>query len=236
LADDESTAVESDLGVRTLSAIVMLVVAGVALWLGGIVWTVLVAAVGFGVIWEFGQLVQKADKPPLDRAAWALFALVYVGLSALTLIWLRWIPDGGLWFALLVIGLVVATDIGAYFAGRLIGGPKLAPHISPSKTWAGLAGGVVLAALFAGAVLHFELADLPFVQAYEWKFIGLAAGLAVVAQLGDLLESRHKRKAGVKDSGNLIPGHGGLFDRVDGLLAVLFVLGLSLLYLKLRGA
>jgi len=236
LADDERKTIGTDLGIRGLSAIVMLAVAGVALWLGGIVWTVLVAAIGFGVIWEFGRLVRLAEEPPLERAAWALFALFYVGLSALTLIWLRAVEDGGFWIALIVVGLVIATDIGAYFAGRLIGGPKLMPGISPSKTWAGLAGGMVLAALFTGAVVHFGLGDMPPVQDLWWKIVALGAGLAVVAQIGDLFESRLKRKAGVKDSSKLIPGHGGLFDRVDGLLAVLFVLGLSLLYLQLRGA
>ena len=232
MAGAEAPANSSGLGVRTLSAIAMLAVAGVALWLGGPVWIGLVGAVGFGVVWEFGQLVSKAEVPPLPRAGWAAFALVYVGLAALTLIWLRQ-RDIGL--ALLVIGLVIATDIGAYVAGTQIGGPKIMPSVSPSKTWAGLVGGIALAALFTAVTVNLALGDLALVQSLWWEIVALAGGLAVIAQLGDFFESWLKRRAGVKDSGHLIPGHGGLFDRVDGLLAVLFMLGLSQLFLQLKG-
>ncbi|HEX7743296.1 MAG TPA: phosphatidate cytidylyltransferase, partial [Sphingobium sp.] len=119
-------------------------------------------------------------------------------------------PDGyGLLLAFWSLALVWATDIGAYFAGRAIGGPKLAPRVSPSKTWAGLGGGVI-----AALVLGFAL------QATGRLPIQLAAAsglLAVAAQLGDLLESGMKRRAGVKDSGTLLPGHGGVMDRLDGV-------------------
>ena len=232
LAVDETPAKPSDLGVRTLSAIAMLAVAGAALWFGGIVWTVLVAAVGFGVIREFGQLIQKAGTPTLPQAGWALFAIIYAGLAAWTLIWLR---QADIRLALLVIGLVIFTDVGAYFSGRTIGGPKIFPQTSPSKTWAGLLGGVALAALFTGLMLKLWLGDVPLVQHLWWEIVALGGGLAIVAQLGDFFESWLKRRAGVKDSGNLIPGHGGIFDRVDGMLAVAFLLGLSQIYLMLRG-
>ncbi|HUD93736.1 phosphatidate cytidylyltransferase [Sphingobium sp.] len=117
----------------------------------------------------------------------------------------------GLLLAFWALSLVWATDIGAYFAGRSIGGPKLAPRISPSKTWSGLAGGV-LAALVLGFLLH-RFAGLPIQMA-------AASGLlAVAAQLGDLLESHMKRRAGVKDSGTLLPGHGGVMDRLDGVVS-----------------
>jgi phosphatidate cytidylyltransferase len=107
--------------------------------------------------------------------------------------------------------VVWTTDIGAYFAGRSIGGPKLAPRISPGKTWAGLVGGMAAAGLVGG--LLTALAGAGF-----WLAAGLGALLAAVAQAGDLFESRLKRHAGVKDSGHLIPGHGGLLDRIDGLV------------------
>lgn len=137
----------------------------------------------------------------------------YVCVPIMALLFLRGQgPDGfGLLLAFWSLSLVWATDIGAYFAGRAIGGPKLAPRISPSKTWAGLCGGV-LAALLLGFLLH-RFAGLP---------IQLAAAsglLAVAAQLGDLLESAMKRRAGVKDSGTLLPGHGGVMDRLDGVVA-----------------
>ncbi len=121
-------------------------------------------------------------------------------------------------FALSLLLAVIATDIGAYFAGRSIGGPKIAPSISPSKTWAGLAGGM------AGAALVLMLGRGNGMAA---EAIGGGAMLAIVAQAGDFFESWMKRRAGVKDSGKLIPGHGGLFDRVDGLLAVVFVGGVA---------
>jgi len=115
---------------------------------------------------------------------------------------------------------VVATDVGAYFAGRGIGGAKLAPRISPSKTWAGLIGGVVCAATASWAVLW--LAG----EAGSIWFVGFGGALAVVAQAGDLLESAVKRHFGVKDSGSLIPGHGGVLDRLDGFLTVTPVVAL----------
>ena len=137
----------------------------------------------------------------------------YVCLPIIALLYLRGQGPGatGLLLCFWALGLVWATDIGAYFAGRRFGGPKLAPRISPSKTWSGLAGGVAAALLF-GFILHFWL-GLP---------VRLAAAcgiLAVAAQGGDLFESSLKRRAGVKDSSNLLPGHGGVMDRLDGVVA-----------------
>ena len=135
----------------------------------------------------------------------------YVGLPVLALLLLR-SQEGGLVLAFWAMALVWATDIGAYFAGRSIGGPKLAPAISPNKTWAGLGGGVLAAGAF-GAALHLW-GGLPFVLAAATPL------LAVLAQAGDLYESWLKRRAGVKDSGNVLPGHGGVLDRLDGLVPV----------------
>ncbi|WP_030538755.1 phosphatidate cytidylyltransferase [Sphingobium sp. DC-2] len=150
----------------------------------------------------------------VTRSVRLALGIPYVVLPVMALLYLRQqTPDSyGLLLAFWALALVWATDIGAYFAGRSIGGPKLAPRVSPSKTWAGLGGGV-LAALATGFLLH-RLAGLP---------VELAAAsglLAVAAQLGDLLESAMKRRAGVKDSGTLLPGHGGVLDRLDGVAAV----------------
>jgi phosphatidate cytidylyltransferase len=120
--------------------------------------------------------------------------------------------DEGIVYTLWALALVWACDIGAYFAGRAIGGPKLWPAISPNKTWAGLIGGVVLASLFA-LFMHI-LYGLP------WRMTLATPVLAVLAQGGDLFESWLKRRAGVKDSGNILPGHGGVLDRLDGLVPV----------------
>ena len=114
-----------------------------------------------------------------------------------------------------------ATDIFAYFAGRAIGGPKLAPKISPNKTWAGLIGGMIGASFFGWATAwYFELGT---------PFLWIGASMGLLAQLGDLYESWEKRRAGVKDSGRLLPGHGGVLDRLDGLLAVAVAVMLVLL-------
>ena len=137
---------------------------------------------------------------------WGIF---YIGAPTFALMVLSWAYAGLVFWVFVVTW---ATDIMAYFAGRLIGGPKLAPRISPNKTWAGLLGGMAGAALFGWlAARYFELGS-PFL------WIGGAMGL--LAQLGDLYESWEKRRAGVKDSGKLLPGHGGVLDRLDGLLAV----------------
>lgn len=137
--------------------------------------------------------------------------LLYAGVPALSLHYLRDQPEGFA-LALWTVAIVSATDIGAYFAGRAIGGPKLAPRISPNKTWAGLIGGVVAAAVI-GALLAMLFSLPPLLGA-------LGGGLAVLAQLGDLFESWLKRRAGVKDSGTWLPGHGGALDRLDGLVPV----------------
>jgi len=138
----------------------------------------------------------------------------YIGTAAIALLFLREQPQGFL-LALWTLVIVWATDIGAYFAGRRIGGAKLAPSISPNKTWAGLVGGMLAAAIVGGLIAY--AAQLPAMALW------LAAPLAVVAQLGDLLESGMKRRAGVKDSGKILPGHGGLLDRIDGMLPVAIV-------------
>lgn len=150
----------------------------------------------------------------VGRSVKLALGVPYIVVPMMALLYLRaQVPPNpsGLLLTLWALALVWATDIGAYFAGRSIGGPKLAPRISPSKTWSGLGGGV-LAALLVGFLLY-RFAGLP-VQ------LAAASGLlAVAAQLGDLLESWMKRRAGVKDSGTLLPGHGGVMDRLDGVVA-----------------
>jgi phosphatidate cytidylyltransferase len=150
----------------------------------------------------------------MTRSSLVAVGIIYVCVPVFSLLFLRQQGESvsGLLLAFWALGLVWATDIGAYFAGRAIGGPKLAPRISPGKTWAGLAGGV-LAALAFGFALH----------AWAGLTLRLAAAsgiLAVAAQAGDLFESWLKRRAGVKDSGTLLPGHGGVLDRLDGAMAV----------------
>jgi phosphatidate cytidylyltransferase len=137
--------------------------------------------------------------------------VVAAGLPTIALIWLRADEPWGLMAVLFIMSLVVVTDTAAYFSGRLIGGPKLWPRVSPNKTWAGLIGAVVASALVAALVGYFTAGA---------KVLHLAAFggvLAVVAQAGDLAESALKRHFKTKDASNIIPGHGGFMDRVDGL-------------------
>ncbi|MBC2668585.1 phosphatidate cytidylyltransferase [Novosphingobium piscinae] len=211
---EPSPAKRSDLPVRTASAMVMLAVAGTALWLGGVVWAVFVGLVAAGVLLEWSRLVLAFVPGVPGRLLWHLGGLGYVGLATASLLVLRLVY--GVYPVLVALGVVIAVDVWAYFFGRRFGGPKIAPSISPSKTWSGLAGGIL------GAMLVMYLTHQD-----DWRFALSGVPIAVVAQAGDFFESWMKRRAGVKDSSHLIPGHGGLFDRLDGLLAVLFVVGLS---------
>jgi len=216
-----------------MSAVVMLAVSGTTLWLGGGVWTVFVLLLGFGVVREWILLAIGFTAPGMARSGWIAAGAIYCGLAVTTLIILRDGP-GGLFLVLAILLAVICTDIGAYFAGRTFGGPKIAPKISPSKTWAGLFGGMVGAMLVVLSAI-FVIGDGSVAPAYVLVFALTGIPVAIIAQSGDFFESWMKRRAGVKDSGSLIPGHGGLFDRVDGLLAVCFVIGLLMLAMRVLG-
>lgn len=160
---------------------------------------------------------------------WVLAGVPYVGLPAMAFVILRGESHIGMLTIMWLFVVVWAADICAYFAGRLIGGAKLAPRISPKKTWAGL-WGAVAGGVVAGAALGYwaGLANL--------VVLALLGGLlAIVEQMGDLFESALKRHYGVKDSGRLIPGHGGVLDRVDGLVAASLCLAMILIAARLFG-
>ena len=156
-----------------------------------------------------------------SRSRWHGVGTLYIGLPSIAVIWLRHQPGAGLATMVWILALTIAADTGAYAAGRTIGGPKLAPRISPNKTWAGLLGGIAAAAVvgWVAALWLGAASVLPLVLA--------SALLAIVEQVGDLVESGFKRYFGVKDSSHLIPGHGGVLDRVDGLLAVALAVALA---------
>ena len=226
---------KSDLGVRAASAVVIIAVAGMALWLGGWFWALLVSAIAIGVFYEWSKLSFGLAEATVARIAWLIGGALYIIPASYLLGSVRFLEeqrgyDAGIFYVVLILATVIAVDVGAYFFGRSIGGPKIAPSISPSKTWAGLFGGAIGATIAICAVYGFYGYDWLTVLEVAW----IAGPLvAIVAQAGDFFESWMKRRAGVKDSSHLIPGHGGLFDRVDGLLAVLFVLGVA--YLLLSG-
>ncbi|MET1754783.1 phosphatidate cytidylyltransferase [Novosphingobium sp. RD2P27] len=232
----------ADLPKRVATALVMLVIAGTALWLGDLAWTVFVLIIGIGVWFEWSALALQFKPPGRGRTVWRAAGAIYSAIGSAILIQVR-AEAAGAALVLLVVGAVVGTDVGAYFAGRTIGGPRIAPRISPSKTWAGLLGGVIGATLVIWLVLANAeqiLATSPGAQVTAVEIatdplimLGLGFGVAVVAQAGDFFQSWMKRRAGVKDSGKLLPGHGGLFDRVDGLLAVLVVFGSLFIIVRL---
>ena len=173
------------------------------------VWILLVGSMG---------VVALHSSTTGEKPAWLAFGIIYVGLACLAFQWLR---VQSLELVLLLLVVVWATDIMAYFAGRTIGGPKLAPGISPKKTWSGLGGAIVGASASAGIAAFL----------FDWNLLVFAAAggcLAVVAQGGDLLESQLKRRYGVKDASKIIPGHGGVLDRADGLMAAGLVMGAAL--------
>jgi phosphatidate cytidylyltransferase len=181
---------------------------------------------------EMGRLIQAA-------LAWWVFALVWVaiaparvnrvtaagaGLLVLVPAWLALarLHAAGPQLLLFLILLVVAADVGAYFAGRRFGHNKLAPRVSPGKTWEGVLGGLVAAALMAAVGVWWFKVDAP-------RFLALCIVVVVASIIGDLTESLFKRHAGLKDSGRLLPGHGGLLDRVDSVTAAapVFLIGLE---------
>ena len=218
----------ADLSTRLISAVVMLAVAAAAVAIGGAVLDAFIFVVALAAFAEFAMLIVKATPNlALRLVAW-LAGAAYFGAAAAIL------AGASTFLLLLVVGVTVFTDTGAYFTGRAIGGPKIAPRISPSKTWAGLLGG--MAASVLGMFLAVFLADSSLTwPRYELGLnlsvqnvtgaVLIGAGLAVVAQAGDFFESWLKRRAGVKDSSRLIPGHGGVFDRIDGLIPVALVAG-----------
>jgi phosphatidate cytidylyltransferase len=213
----------SDLRTRFLSAFAMVVVAFAAFWLGGYVFLAFVGLLAIGLLWEWWSLARRITVSPLGQAGWLLAGLIYIGLSCAMFAASYFLGIRALLPAVIAVLLVIATDVGAYFVGRTVGGPKLWPRISPNKTWSGLAGGMVASAI---ALL---LLSMPNSLGRAIYLIVFGFLVAIVAQAGDLFESRMKRMAGVKDSGRMLPGHGGLFDRLDGLLGVQFVQALLML-------
>jgi len=211
-----------DLRVRVASAVVLAPLGLAALWWGSLAFAALMGLVTFGLLREIRDLSRR-------RGGQGLFIVVaaIIGLAIAGFVWLRADDAVGRLNVLFVVMVGWASDIGAYLAGRLLGGPRLAPRISPGKTWTGAMGGLACAVGvgFAAALLD------PSWQSGSRDGLMVALGLGFVSQIGDLLESALKRYVGVKDSGHLIPGHGGLLDRLDGMiLAVIVAAALSMMF------
>lgn len=250
----------SNLQLRVISSIVLIVAVLAVTWLGGAAFRILSAAIAGAMFYEWSAMSRNPGSARHQWIAAALLAVVllalvlgysaasvlvllalsvlaslldgriggqgywtpaglaYAGLSGLSLALLRDGDQAGLTAILFLFAVVWATDICAYFVGRSLGGPKLAPSISPGKTQSGALGGTVGGVLAGMALAAFAgLGNLPVLAVVAFL-------LSVVSQIGDLFESWVKRRHGVKDSGSLIPGHGGVMDRVDGLVAAAFAL------------
>jgi phosphatidate cytidylyltransferase len=242
----------ADLGVRTASAVVLVPVVLGVVWLGSFWFTGLIVALGILMATEWVRIAYGNNKVQLlihEVAAaslimgslklsllalliltvlswflqrkdhfniFKLLGVFYIGLPILAFDVLRSDAAAGFLAVVWCMVIVWSADVMAYFFGRIIGGPKLAPRISPKKTWAGMLGAIVGAALASWAVSYFGEINV-------WPLALVAALFAILEQGGDIFESAFKRQFGVKDSGTLIPGHGGVLDRVDGLITVVTI-------------
>jgi phosphatidate cytidylyltransferase len=194
----------SELFIRIATGLVLIAAALLTAAVGGNVFAVFVAAVATAIFYEWTRIARGWG------AAWYAGGFVYALVPALALLWIR--ERAGLDLLVWTFIVTWSTDIGAYFAGRRFGRRKLAPSISPGKTFEGLYGGIAAATLLGGAWV--------LARGLGIALLPLAPILAIAAQAGDLFESGMKRRAGVKDSGTWLPGHGGVLDRLDGLIPV----------------
>ena len=196
----------NELAIRTLTGVVLIAIALVAAVVGGNLFAYFAAAVATAMFFEWTRITKGWG------AGWYILGIIYAILPAISLLWIRERDAHGLELLMWTFLVTWSTDIGAYFAGRRFGKRKLAPSISPGKTVEGLYGGIAAAALVGGAWVLPTGLGLPL--------LALAPAMALAAQAGDLFESGMKRRAGVKDSGTWLPGHGGVLDRLDGLVPV----------------
>jgi len=211
-----------DLKVRVASGVAMLLVGIGAVMSGGIWFQLLVILVTVAMIWELWMMFAPKSAKSEERAMFAAYAFAVV-LACWGLLYLR---DGyGLTLMLWLISVVVVTDIAGYFAGRLIGGAKFWPSISPKKTWSGVIAGWICAGLLGMVFAAFTKVGI-------WIAL-VSIVLSFASQLGDIAESSLKRRAGVKDSSALIPGHGGVLDRFDGVLGATLCLLLFVLIFQI---
>lgn len=203
-----------DLTPRVASAIVMLLIGALAVWAGGFAFGALVAVGVLAMFWELLTMLRAAVAKGAAPLPYGLYALA-VFLAGYAFVWLR-LGHNGLWVILWLFTVVIVTDVLGYFAGRMIGGRKFWPAISPKKTWSGTIAGWVGAGFSGYFFAHQAEIGTPLVLMLVSVLFSFAS------QMGDIAESALKRRAGVKDSSALIPGHGGVLDRFDGMVGVGF--------------
>lgn len=194
----------NELALRVVSSIVLAAIAILIAWFGGTVFFLFWSVVAGAMFWEWSRMASY-------RPLWLGLGAIYVGIFLTAMLMLRNSPYG--FFAIIwLFALIWAADVAAYFVGRTVGGPKLWPAVSPNKTWSGAIAGTI-AGVLAGVTVAWAagLALLPI-------HVIIALVVVIAAQLGDLMESAIKRRFGLKDSSQLIPGHGGVLDRCDSLV------------------
>ncbi len=186
--------------------------------------------IGFSIlsaIWMLMLLVDLKRKSSLAHRLPSLVSFLYIGSGIGALITLGQVHPKGRYFVLLLMGIIWSADTGAYFLGRKFGRHKIWPSVSPNKTWEGFGGGILFAAI-ASLLIYF------FIDQYTVGFwLGLAVLVSVLGLLGDLIESKFKRVAGIKDSSGLLPGHGGFLDRFDSVYGFIPFVFLYLYYFKI---
>lgn len=207
-------------GEFVVTSLVVIAAVSIELLKAGSIWPWVIIGAGACASFALASLRKR-------RALWEAGGVLYLGIPAIAAVMLRTPPEGGFELLMALFISIWATDTGALIVGNLIGGPKLWPALSPNKTWAGFFGGIVLAAIAGGAT--FAAIDLTV-----WHGALFAALVGVIAHMGDLFESWIKRTFAVKNSGGLIPGHGGVLDRIDSsllalpaLAAVVFIVGFN---------
>src|SRR4051794_31631969 len=209
---EASAPVRSNLVLRVASSLVLAPLALIVAYLGGVYFAVFWVLAASIVLWEWARLVVHAKFRGFALVDWLAAGVAYAALLLFAPLILRRDPELGFVAILFLFAVVWVTDIAAYFAGRAFGGPKLWPEVSPKKTWSGALGGTLGG--IATGVLTVKLMGV----SVSPMLVVVACFLSVIAQAGDLLESAFKRHFGAKDAGQLIPGHGGVMDRLDGFL------------------
>lgn len=212
---------------RTLSALLMAPCFLAVVWAGGVYFAATLFILFFLSMFEWYGLVSKLSHA---RTLFLLGGAAYIAVSFYSFYLCR---ELDFWAIIMLLFMVWASDIGAYFSGKLVGGPKLLPQVSPNKTWAGMCGAALSPVLVLFAFCYADSGMTIFFEGYVFALLVLIGVLiGVIGQGGDLLMSFVKRQAGVKDTGRLIPGHGGVLDRIDSLLLVtpvFYVLGKAFL-------
>lgn len=205
----------TDLKTRVISAVILGVVAFLCIFFGSFLMLIMMSAFAYVGLKEWMDLPKSRNFSDSTKRKWFGFGVLYVGWAVVGLLLIRYSDDLGYAATIWLITITIGTDIGAYFAGRFIGGAKVAPSISPNKTWAGVGGGIVGSIILSSFFLI--TAGVPLSS----SIVKLVLVFSIIGQCGDFFESYIKRRFEVKDTGSFLPGHGGLLDRVDGQIFII---------------